>query len=192
MAVLEVEELQQIFANMLAPAPAGADGYVDRVRLVEDVEDVRSCFEFGGHYGCGLITWLWAFPEITWAGWCDNQTAFAGSNATCEANVRGFLGERPCQLWYTESAIEAVGIRADLVMVDGDHSAEGAMIDLTLAFAMQPKVVLCDDMNMETVRHGVEAFRYYTGRRYKEYGAAAGTAIFRRDSARRKVRSRSV
>jgi len=156
----------------------GTKGYEDRVPLVADLR-ILSCFEFGGHFGFGLVTWLHTFPEITWAGWCDNERAFTGSNLACGENVRAYLGERRVQLWWCEVPTEALGRKADLVMVDGDHGYGSCLIDLTLALSMKPKVILVDDLQLGGVDQAVRDFSAYSGLRFDSYPVAAGTAVFR-------------
>jgi hypothetical protein len=156
-------------------------GYADRVELLlPRLKQVRSCFEFGGHFGWGLVTWLDAFPKITWAGWTDNEGAIAGSNAACEENVRSYLGDRRCQLWWTTRPTEAVlgALKIDLVMVDGDHAYPAALVDLSLALAMRPKAIMVDDMQIGGVASAVRDFSQYSGLSYEEHSVAAGTAIF--------------
>lgn len=158
--------------------PPSATGYEDRVPLVRGLSDIHSAFEFGGHYGFGLVTWLHTFPEITRVGWCDNESMFPDSNLACEENVRAYLGDRRCQVWWCDAARDAVGQQYDLVMVDGDHNQMPALIDLALALAMRPKVILVDDMQLGGVDAAVRDFSNYTGIPYELHSnIAAGTAV---------------
>jgi hypothetical protein len=154
-----------------------ATGYEDRVPLVSSL-DIHSAFEFGGHFGFGVVTWLHTFPNITSVGWSDNESAFVGSNASCEENIREYLDQRRCKLWFTDKAHEAVGRKYDLVMVDGDHNYPYALVDLALALAMCPKVILVDDMQIGGVDAAVRDFSNYTGIPYDHHPQiAAGTAV---------------
>lgn len=157
-------------------------GHADRAELVRDIADVRSAFEFGGHYGQGIVSWLEAFPEITKVGWTDNEGAFAGSNAACLDNVRTYLHahDRRCDIWYSDTVRDAVGMQFDVVLVDGDHARDATLCDLALALAMRPKALLVDDMAMGPVAEAVKEFARYMGLRYDtHYQVAAGTAVFR-------------
>lgn len=163
------------------PRP-GAQAYIDRMNLVSDLT-IRSAFEFGGHFGHGLVTWLVTFRStITKVGWSDNEGAFEGSNAACEENLRAYAKEwlQPiAEMWHTEFPWKTGGRHYDLVMVDGDHAQQATLVDLSLAIAMRPKVLLVDDLQLGPVRAAVDDFAHYTGLRYEEaMNVAAGTAIF--------------
>ena len=154
-----------------------AQGYIDRAELVRDVEGVTSCFEFGGHYGWGLATWIHTFPGITRVGWCDNEGAFEGSNQACYENVLAATTGQLAVEWFTNAG-QCVDRQYDLVMVDGDHGHGATLIDLALALAMRPKVIVVDDMQLGGPNQAVHDFANYTGLTFDLFPAAAGTARF--------------
>ena len=149
-------------------------GYIDRVPLVKDIKGIRSCFEFGGHFGWGLATWCYTFPIVKRVGWCDNEGAFVGSNQACYENLLTF-GRVTDIEWFT-NARQCVGLQYDLVMVDGDHGYGATLVDLGLALAMRPKVILADDMQLGGPNQAVHDFCAYTGLQFDLFPVAAGTA----------------
>ena len=168
------------FPNDDPTSVTGSDGYDLRFDVASRYSDARRLFEFGGHFGHGLVTLLEACPNATWAGWTDNESLIPGSNQACRENLTAWCKQsgRKVGTWYSEQAIGAAGQRADLVVVDGDHGYHGAMIDLSLAAAMRPIAVLVHDVeNIGGVMQAVENFVDYTAATCEIVSGAAGLAV---------------
>lgn len=159
----------------------GTDAYQARWEIAHALRpQPRRVFEFGGHFGFGLITLLDACPEVEWAGWTDNESAIAGSNEACAQNLAAYLDRRPtpCKLWHSTTVADAAGLRAQLVVVDGDHSYHGCLVDLALAHAMRPNTIVVDDyLNIGGVAQAVHDFAAYAGYEIGVVHAGTGLAV---------------
>lgn len=100
-------------------------------------------FEFGAllGYGIGAVAHRLGAHRVV-AGWVDDESHTPGSNDTCAENLRS-IG---LDCWWETNRREALGFeRADVVLVDGDHSYAGTMDDLAYAYRLRPRLIFVDD-----------------------------------------------
>jgi len=160
---------------------------VKHAYLAEHAPDARSVFEFGALVGYFLVTALDACPGIERVAWVDSELHTPGSNLLCEANVRAALADRlgvRLNAWST-SVLSYLAAshwrkRYDVVQVDGEHSLHACLVDLSLALAMRPKLILVDDTDaIAEVREAVELFAGYVGLEPEYHATVNGFAVLR-------------
>lgn len=137
--------------------------------LQELVPDADSVFEIGACFGHFLVTALDALERCVRVGWCDNETHTPGSNAGVVANLdrwRALSGRQVSGEWFDH--LVKITTRSfdrwDVVHVDGEHTLHACLIDLGVALALRPRVILVDDtIAHQPVIEAVKLFSTYTG-----------------------------
>jgi len=117
----------------------------DIARIVEPC----SVFEFGAMLGWALVAFALG-PEKppTRIGWVDDESHTADSNRCVRENLRSIPALSHTRLSPYFNTFDALAFRqADLVAVDSDHSLDGTMRDLLVAYRLKPRVIVIDDMD---------------------------------------------
>lgn len=149
--------------------------------LREHAPQARSVFEFGALVGYFLVTALDACPGIARVSWLDNELHTPESNRMTRENLDavGRVGEH---LW-TDTVRDVVSDdceQYDIVHVDGEHTLHACLVDLGLALAMRPKLILVDDTDaISEVREAVELFSGYVGLESEYHDTVNGFAVLR-------------
>lgn len=125
-----------------------ADYYPVYANIFEAVNP-KSFMEFGALTGYQIVNALSSAPALRRVAWIDNETYIPKSNALTLANVASYLEakprEYPLTLSYATKMWPIHEERYDVIHVDGEHTYDGKLRDLTLAFELDPTLVLVDD-----------------------------------------------
>lgn len=108
----------------------------------------KRVLEIGTNQGCGLISFMFGHPGIRQLQWVDNESWTNGSNEMARKNI-----EFACrEMSWTEPAVQYSqdndGIsyqHYDLVHIDGEHTYDGALLDMYDAWEMKPRVMIVHD-----------------------------------------------
>ena len=191
-----VQAPQQAYAD-LVPSYVCSDIFPRKLEVMQEyVKRPVSVLEIGAFYGHFLLTCLEAFPEtMRYLFWADNEQDAPNSNLAVKENISWWAGahlgeEDSVKMKWASSAYEIgnylLGVMdtapIDIVHVDGNHQHEAAISDITLALALQPKLVIVDDTAAHAhiaVRNAVEWTEWNTGLTAEYFDTVNGFAVFR-------------
>lgn len=145
---------------------------------------VTSVLEFGAYFGYFLATALLVCPEIERVAWSDDESAMMGSNLLCAENIDAVnpVPRRRMARTSAELMWEVRGEQFDVVHVDGDHSYDACLTDLSWALSLRPRMILVDDYGSRTcpgVTRAVLTFAAFTGLTFDVVSTVNGLAVFR-------------
>jgi hypothetical protein len=131
-------------------------------------KDARSYFCIGVQEGNCLLHVIRANPDLEYLALCDTWGPHHGGTGRGNHNhiARMLDAEKfvaPVE-WLDGSSSDLVprlvarGAQFDLTFVDGDHSFEGASIDLQNTWPLTRKVLVLHDTEMPPVRQALDAF----------------------------------
>lgn len=139
--------------------------------------DAVSVLEIGGFYGHFLLTALEAAPSIRQVWWADNQHDDEHSNLWCKQNVEWWArrlaeGDKVSMRYALDAYSLCLGVlepdfgpgRIDVVHVDGCHTFDHALADITMGLMLKPKLLIVDDtIAHDEVRAAVRFVAVSTG-----------------------------
>ncbi len=169
--------------NVLATLPHVMPGYIAAdwfwsdsyypfyVKLAQALSP-RSIVEIGSLQGFSLISMAEGAPDVRQLVWIDNEMYLPGSNQMCYENVRYFFGKfragsRLPEMKFYSSSWDALRLREngpiDLIHIDGEHTFEGKLRDLTICSSLQPTYMILDDyfnvFNHKAIDYWAKCFR---------------------------------
>lgn len=173
---------------------------------LEDWEKPSSIFEIGALCGYFLVTALDALTKagchVGHIGWIDPETALPGSNVMVVENLAAATETRIANLSSSHADLSRPGggwtdlswkasvadvlevvqvwddVHADVVHVDGDHSYAACLVDLGVAIALEPKIILVDDYQaLGEVRSATDDFARQMGLTVEEVTTVNGLAV---------------
>lgn len=141
--------------------------------------------EIGAFDGLGLVSFIMGYEPHS-VSWVDNQSYLPDSNQQCTENLEWLRAHGYLQFTIGTTAIsrddERLQQHYDLVHIDGDHSFEGCLTDMSWAYTVcTPRVMLVDDMTAPAwpdVRKAVKQFSALYGVAFTECATAMGWAVF--------------
>lgn len=161
------DDLQRLLLGV--PFTFGGEGYIGEGIMepraaIASIIQPTSVFEYGALYGYALMACLYGSPRsIARIGWCDNQSHTRHSNTACKHNLEYAKTKlrTTASLQYCETTLDSLQMtdwQPELVLIDGDHTETGCLLDTLAALQMRPEVLLFDDWI--TNHPGVEAVIY--------------------------------
>ena len=144
-----------------------SEKYYPMYSMLAGILRPRSIVEIGSLQGFSLISMLNGAPSVKNALWVDNELYLPNSNQMCYENIHAFYRtfypnvtipdlKFHHQTWELLRYLHAGSF--DLIHIDGEHTYEGKLRDLTVCSSLRPKYIMLDDY-ANTANH--EAIYYW-------------------------------
>lgn len=181
------------------------NGYPMYVKAAETIQPTQ-ILEIGSFYGFGLCAFHYgAEDSLRQVISVDNESYVANSQSFARANFVDFVfGEDLLSnetdfdyAFYTNRNKIGPGHGTDLnewlyrdgadeqkllIHVDGDHSYDGALMDMAWAWSLSPDVMLVDDYRfIPEVKNAVGRFASHFNLQFHVWDSFRGWAVFARD-----------
>ncbi|HTR80005.1 MAG TPA: class I SAM-dependent methyltransferase [Bacteroidota bacterium] len=144
-----------------------ADTYYPYYVKLASLLQPRSILEIGSLQGFSLISMAEGCTNLESAYWIDNELYLPNSNQMCYENF-GFYyktfrpGSKIPQTKFMKNSWDAMRLQkkvaVDLIHIDGEHSYDGKLRDLSVCSALHPRYIVLDDY-FNTINH--EAIDYW-------------------------------
>lgn len=132
--------------------------YQQKFRVAE-IAQAKVIAEIGVRAGYSGLAMLLASPGARYIGFEQDRGAFGGvQGITATAAPRVFAGFEHEIRYVDSQSISRIDDRIDLFHIDGDHSYDGAMHDLELAWACSQYVLVDDYDFIRPVQAAVDHF----------------------------------
>ncbi len=109
--------------------------------------------EIGSLVGYSLISLIHGSAGVDHVLWVDNEEYVQRSNTFCKENIKFYL-EKYGRVFRYDFTYEIISFfqmlrfvpkKIDLIHIDGEHTFNGKMRDLSVAFTLNPNYILIDD-----------------------------------------------
>ena len=144
-----------------------ADSYYPFYVKVAKILQPRSILEVGSLQGFSLISMAEGCSNVKSLCWIDNEMYLPNSNQMCYENIGYYFknfraGAKIPQLKFFKSSWDGLSLKEklpiDLVHIDGEHTYEGKLRDLSVCSTLHPHYIILDDY-FSTTNH--EAIDYW-------------------------------
>lgn len=180
----------------LAPSYICSDIFPRKLEVMREFPEATSVFEIGSFFGHFLLTALAACPKIRHVFWADVELDSPGSNQWVRKNIEWWSAANldasdSVKMNWSLYAYQMANFLhwqwgrhdgVDIVHVDGCHTKEAAIADITLGLTLKPKLLLVDDTAAHAhigVLEAVKFAQWNTGVDYELFDTVNGFAAFR-------------